>query len=189
MLMLSHALLRMCIHAPSWLSFLHACDSSLHLSNSFSVGSCIDEEGYVTSFYQTFTNFYQTFTKLFFFKLNLVTDTQSLQCSWWGLALTEKKPVLYSGWPCVTSRPAYFQGDVVHVWNRYQLPLETNILVVILGLLDLADSYCEMELKKRCERLLRQRVSTDNVAVFLAVAAKYKAEVCSTCAQCHTYGT
>lgn len=53
----------------------------------------------------------------------------------------------------------------------------TNILVVILGLLDLADSYCEIELKKRCERLLWQRVSTDNVAVFLAVAAKYKAEV------------
>ena len=53
----------------------------------------------------------------------------------------------------------------------------TNILVVILGLLDLADSYCEIELKKRCERLLCQRVSTDNVAVFLAVAPKYKAEV------------
>ena len=63
-----------------------------------------------------------------------------------------------------------------------EMYIHVYIFVLILGLLDLADSYCEAELKKRCERLLWQRVSTDNVAVFLAVAAKYKAEVWSTCA-------
>ena len=136
-----------------------------------------------------FTKPLPTFTKLFFFQTQFGNRYPVSPVQLMRLGIDEKNPVLYSGWPCVTSRPAHFQGDVVHVWNRYHLPLETNILVVILGLLDLADSYCEMELKKRCERLLRQRVSTDNVAVFLAVAAKYKAEVCSTCVQCHTYGT
>ena len=37
----------------------------------------------------------------------------SPQCSWWG-----QKRVLHSGWLCITSRLAFFQGDVVH-WLSY----------------------------------------------------------------------
>ena len=47
----------------------------------------------------------------------------------------------------------------------------------LAGLLDLADSYCESQLRRRCERLLRLRVSYGNVATLMAVAIKYKAEV------------
>ena len=50
-------------------------------------------------------------------------------------------------------------------------------LHVHVGLLDLADSYCEKQLKRTCERLLWQSVSIDNVTSLIAVAYKYKAEV------------
>lgn len=45
------------------------------------------------------------------------------------------------------------------------------------GVLDLADSYCEAELKKKCERLICQRVTIDNVVTLFAVAHKYKTQV------------
>lgn len=45
------------------------------------------------------------------------------------------------------------------------------------GLLDLADSYCEAELKNICCRLIWQRVTVDNVATLVAIATKYKVEV------------
>ena len=51
-------------------------------------------------------------------------------------------------------------------------------MYVSTGLLDLADSYCEKQLKRICERLLWQSVSIDNVASLIAVADKYKAGVC-----------
>lgn len=57
------------------------------------------------------------------------------------------------------------------------------------GLLDLADSYCEKQLKKICERLLWQRVSIDNVMSLITVAYKYKAEVCVTHNSHITYTT
>ena len=41
----------------------------------------------------------------------------------------------------------------------------------------MADSYCEKQLKRMCERLLWQSVSIDNVASLITVAHKYKAEV------------
>ena len=54
----------------------------------------------------------------------------------------------------------------------------SECVYVSTGLLDLADSYCEKQLKRICERLLWQSVSIDNVASLIAVADKYKAGVC-----------
>ena len=45
------------------------------------------------------------------------------------------------------------------------------------GLLDLADSYCEVRLKKICEELIKKSVSIDNVSNLLAAAVKYNATV------------
>lgn len=45
------------------------------------------------------------------------------------------------------------------------------------GLLDLADSYCESQLKQKCEMLIWQQVSIENVAMLIAMATKYKTEV------------
>jgi len=47
------------------------------------------------------------------------------------------------------------------------------------GLLDLADSYCEVRLKKICEDLIKKSVSIDNVSNLLAAAIKYNATVSS----------
>ena len=45
------------------------------------------------------------------------------------------------------------------------------------GLLELADSYCEKELKKHCERLIWQSVTVDNVATLMTLASKYRTSV------------
>ena len=44
-----------------------------------------------------------------------------------------------------------------------------------VGLLDLANSYCEGRLKQRCERLLRQGIRVENAAELYATAIKYEA--------------
>jgi hypothetical protein len=46
--------------------------------------------------------------------------------------------------------------------------------VLLLGLLDLANSYCEQQLKKRCERIIKQGISVENVAMLYATAIKYQ---------------
>ena len=43
-----------------------------------------------------------------------------------------------------------------------------------IGLLDLANSYCEQQLKRRCERIIRQGITVDNVAMLYATAIKYQ---------------
>jgi len=45
-----------------------------------------------------------------------------------------------------------------------------------IGLLDLANSYCEQQLKRRCEGLIRQGITVENVAMLYATAIKYQAE-------------
>ena len=53
-----------------------------------------------------------------------------------------------------------------------------------VGLLDLADSYCEAQLKQKCELIILQHVTVDNVAMLIAMATKYKTEVCSNYFSC-----
>ena len=47
----------------------------------------------------------------------------------------------------------------------------------MLGLLDLANSYCETQLKRQCERIIKQGITVDNSAMLLAAAIKYEAAV------------
>lgn len=44
-----------------------------------------------------------------------------------------------------------------------------------IGLLDLANSYCEVTLKRKCEEIIRQGVSVENVAMLYATAIKFQA--------------
>lgn len=53
----------------------------------------------------------------------------------------------------------------------------SRLCLVLLGLLDLANAYCETELKARCQQLIRQSVSVENVAVLYSTANKYEAHV------------
>jgi len=76
---------------------------------------------------------------------------------------------------CVDIR--HFSYPVYHAFLKYlytdevELPPEEAI-----GLLDLANSYCEQQLKRRCERIIRQGIKVDNVAMLYATAIKYQAK-------------
>lgn len=49
----------------------------------------------------------------------------------------------------------------------------------VAGLLDLANAYCEMPLKRKCEQIICQGISVDNVAMLYAAAIKFEAKVSS----------
>ena len=53
-----------------------------------------------------------------------------------------------------------------------------NINCCIPGLLDLANAYCEVQLKRMCERIIKQGITIDNAAMLYAAAIKYEAKVC-----------
>ena len=48
---------------------------------------------------------------------------------------------------------------------------------VHVGLLDLANCYCEKRLKRLCERLIRQGITTENALMLYSAALKYEAKV------------
>ena len=41
----------------------------------------------------------------------------------------------------------------------------------------MANSYCETQLKRLCERIIKQGITIDNAAMLLAAALKYEATV------------
>ena len=52
-----------------------------------------------------------------------------------------------------------------------------QLLHFLAGLLDLANSYCETQLERLCERIIKQGITVDNAAMLLAAALKYEAVV------------
>lgn len=48
-------------------------------------------------------------------------------------------------------------------------------------LLDLASAYCEMQLKKRCEQIIKQGITVENAAVLYSTAIVYECEVSVGC--------
>ncbi|XP_013780686.1 RCC1 and BTB domain-containing protein 1-like [Limulus polyphemus] len=70
-----------------------------------------------------------------------------------------------------------FSYPVYQAFLRYlytdevELPPEDAI-----GLLDLANSYCELQLKRHCERIIKHGITIDNVAMLYAAAIKYEAK-------------
>ena len=50
-------------------------------------------------------------------------------------------------------------------------------LLSIAGLLDLANAYCESQLKRVCERIIKQGITIENTAMLYAAAIKYEAKV------------
>lgn len=55
--------------------------------------------------------------------------------------------------------------------DEVQLPPEDAI-----GLLDLANSYCETQLKRHCERIIKNGILVENVAMLYAAAIKFDAK-------------
>lgn len=45
------------------------------------------------------------------------------------------------------------------------------------GLLDLANAYCEQQLKRHCEQIIKRGITIDNSAILYAAAIKYEAKV------------
>ncbi|KAK8382123.1 hypothetical protein O3P69_015233 [Scylla paramamosain] len=65
------------------------------------------------------------------------------------------------------------------VFRAFLQYIYTDTVVVspedAIGLLDLANAYCEEALKRHCERIIRHGITTENAAMLYAVAIKYEA--------------
>ncbi|UYV76445.1 RCBTB1 [Cordylochernes scorpioides] len=53
--------------------------------------------------------------------------------------------------------------------------LQFLITLVCAGLLDLANSYCETQLKQHCERIIKHSITVENAAMLYAAAINYEA--------------
>jgi RCC1 and BTB domain-containing protein len=70
-----------------------------------------------------------------------------------------------------------FPFGVYHAFLQYLYTDEVNVPPEeAIGLLDLANSYCECDLKQKCERLIRHGISIENVAMLYAAAIKFEAK-------------
>jgi len=71
----------------------------------------------------------------------------------------------------------FFTYPVYRAFLQYLYTDQVDLLPEdAIGLLDLANSYCEGQLKRRCERIIRQGITVDNVAMLYATAIKYQAK-------------
>lgn len=69
-----------------------------------------------------------------------------------------------------------FSYPVYRAFLQYLYTDEVDLLPEdAIGLLDLANSYCEAQLKRRCEGLIRQGITVENVAMLYATAIKFNA--------------
>lgn len=55
--------------------------------------------------------------------------------------------------------------------------LMIEAMSLITELLDLANAYCESNLKKHCIRMIKQGITVSNVAYLYSIAIEYSAEV------------
>lgn len=55
----------------------------------------------------------------------------------------------------------------------------------LLGLLDLATSYCENRLKRLCQHIIKRGITVENAFSLLSAAVRYDAEVRHTVTECH----
>ena len=78
-------------------------------------------------------------------------------------------PLHRPGGPLLPSLSLEFEQKWKEIVTKVDLPPEDAI-----GLLDLANSYCEQQLKRRCERIIRQGITVHNVAMLYATAIKYQ---------------
>lgn len=67
------------------------------------------------------------------------------------------------------SYPVYYAFLKYLYTDQVHLPPEDAI-----GLLDLAESYCETELKRQCKRIIKQGITVESAAMLLAAAIEYK---------------
>ena len=84
----------------------------------------------------------------------------------------------WSIWRIAQNPSSIVEGKILSLdlWN-VRICFCIHIVHAILGLLDLADSYCETRLKKQCENMIKKGISIENVASLLAASIKYNAKV------------
>ncbi|GFT24725.1 RCC1 and BTB domain-containing protein 1 [Trichonephila clavipes] len=66
------------------------------------------------------------------------------------------------------------QADIQNLFNS--MLRRVAALIAVHGLLDLANSYCEVQLKKHCECIIKHGITVENVAMLYAAAIKYCAK-------------
>lgn len=67
-------------------------------------------------------------------------------------------------------------------WGGYEIVCIISVhiflsFIIFLDLLELSDCYCESELKKKCELLLKRTVSVENAIALYTIALRYQAKV------------
>ncbi|XP_065644177.1 RCC1 and BTB domain-containing protein 1 isoform X3 [Hydra vulgaris] len=88
--------------------------------------------------------------------------------------------MLHSNWKESDKREievAQFSYNVYEAFIRY---LYTDFVDLpphdAIALLDLADAYCEIRLKKQCENMIKKGISIENAAMLLETSIKYSAK-------------
>ena len=71
------------------------------------------------------------------------------------------------------------------IWAQFQIMFTLVIMIALLllcfsELLDLANAYCEQQLKELCEQILKHGVNVDNVATLYSTAITHQSEVSLT---------
>lgn len=70
-----------------------------------------------------------------------------------------------------------FPYTVYYAFLQYLYTDEVSINAEdAISLLDLANSYCETDLKQKCERLIRNGITVENVSMLYSAAIKYEAK-------------
>ncbi|XP_069687800.1 RCC1 and BTB domain-containing protein 1-like [Periplaneta americana] len=70
-----------------------------------------------------------------------------------------------------------FSYPVYHAFLQYLYTDEVNLPPEsALELLDLANAYCEVQLKKRCEQIIKQGITVENAAMLYSTAIEYEAK-------------
>ncbi|KYQ49672.1 RCC1 and BTB domain-containing protein 1 [Trachymyrmex zeteki] len=65
--------------------------------------------------------------------------------------------------------------------DRHTLALTDKGDLYAWGLLDLADAYCESDLRKKCFQMLKKEITVPNVVYLYTIAVKYNEEELEDC--------
>ncbi len=86
----------------------------------------------------------------------------------WKRSVCTESPWFYS-----RACPAHYQLSYAHPgtirsWQKDEF-FSHDTLPLTIGLLDLANSYCEQQLKKRCVRIIKQGISHDTLPLIIGL--------------------
>ena len=115
-------------------------------------------------------------------KMDRKTTRQTDSVSFLYLGCVPIGMKLYMNSSCIIFLPCQFVCPIVSLWSPVLLPpLSSPPSLPLPGLLELADLYCEFNLKEQCSRLLCRQINDENAVSLYLLALQYKLEVSVKC--------